>query len=324
MQYGCIGEKLKHSFSKEIHAAFADYTYELCEMPHEALADFFREKDFRGINVTIPYKEAVMCFLDEIDESAKAIGAVNTIVNREGRLYGYNTDFYGMTELIRRIGVPLKGKKIAVLGSGGTSRTACAVATALGASTVLRVGRNEKDGIIGYERLCSEHRDLQYLINTTPCGMYPYAEGREGMRAAAVDVGDFPMLAGVADAVYNPLRSQLVLDARSRGIPAEGGLSMLVAQAVRAAELFLNQVLPPHTVDRVLREVSAEKENIVLIGMPACGKSSVGAELARLLDRKLIDLDRRIEEREQRSIPEIFASQGEQVSEILPTFIMYL
>ena len=312
MQYGCIGEKLGHSFSKEIHAAFADYTYELCEMPHEALAAFFQKKDFLGINVTIPYKEAVMQYLDEIDESAKRIGAVNTVVNRGGRLYGYNTDFYGMRELIARIGVSLAGKKVAVLGSGGTSRTACAVAASLGADSVLCVGRSEKEGIISYEKLYREHQDLQYIINTTPCGMYPYPEGREGMRAAAVDVAAFGRLEGVADAVYNPLRSQLVLEAQARGIPARGGLFMLVAQAVRAAELFLDTKLPPDTTARVLRDMTEEKENIVLVGMPASGKSSVGAALAERLGRELIDLDRCIEEEAGQSIPEIFRSVGEQ------------
>lgn len=311
MQYGCIGEKLGHSFSKEIHAAFADYTYELCEMPCDALKDFFQKKEFLGINVTIPYKEAVIPFLDEIDVAAKSIGAVNTVINRGGRLYGYNTDFDGMNELIARVGVPLGGKKVAVLGSGGTSRTACAVAASLGAATVLRVGRTEKEGTISYERLLSEHRDLQYIINTTPCGMYPYAEGREGMRAAAVDVGDFPMLLGVADAVYNPLRSQLVLDAQKRNIPALGGLSMLVAQAVRAAELFTDRTLPRDTTDRVLSGMLRQKENVVLIGMPSSGKSSVGARLAELLERPFVDLDRCIEERTGRSIPEIFATVGE-------------
>ena len=311
MQYGCIGERLGHSFSKEIHAALADYSYELCEMPRDALAEFFSKKDFLGINVTIPYKEAVMAFLDEIDESAKSIGAVNTIVNRGGRLCGYNTDFYGMSVLIDRVGVSLEGKKVAVLGSGGTSRTACAVASSLGADTVLRVGRTEREGTVSYERLLAQHRDLQYIINTTPCGMFPYPEGREGMRAAAVDVADFPLLEGVADAVYNPLRSQLVLDAQKRGVLALGGLSMLVAQAVRAAELFLGRAFPKDTVDRVLRDVTVEKENIVLIGMPACGKSSVGAALSRRLGREFVDLDRLIEQETQKSIPEIFSSVGE-------------
>ena len=312
MQYGCIGEKLGHSFSKEIHAALADYTYELCEMPYDALEGFFEKKEFLGINVTIPYKEAVIPFLDEIDEAANRIGAVNTVVNRGGRLCGYNTDFYGMSDMISRVGVSLKGKKIAVLGSGGTSRTACAVAASLGAATVLRVGRTERQGCIDYERLYSEHRDLQYIINTTPCGMYPYPEGRDGMRAAAVDVARFPRLEGVIDAVYNPLRSQLVLEAQKRGIPALGGLSMLVAQAVRAAELFLDTAFPKATVDRVLRKMTAQKENIVLIGMPACGKSSVGAALAEMLGRSFVDLDRCIEERAGKSIPELFSTVGEQ------------
>ena len=312
MQYGCIGEKLGHSFSAQIHAALADYTYELCEMPREALSEFFEKKQFMGINVTIPYKEAVLPFLDEIDEAANSIGAVNTIVNRAGRLCGYNTDFYGMCVLIDRVGVSLQGKKVAVLGSGGTSRTACAVARSLGADTVLRVGRTEREGTIGYERLLAEHRDLQYIINTTPCGMYPYPEGREEMRAAAVDVTLFRSLEGVADAVYNPLRSQLVLDAQKQGVRALGGLCMLVAQAVRAAELFLGKTFPKDTVAHVLRELTVQKENIVLIGMPACGKSSVGEQVAKMLKREFVDLDRLIESQTGQSIPDIFSSVGEK------------
>lgn len=311
MQYGCIGERLGHSFSKQIHAELADYQYELCELSRDELPRFFAEKRFSGINVTIPYKETVIEYLWALDEQAKSIGAVNTIVNRDGRLYGYNTDFYGMSVLIERIGVPLHGKKVAVLGGGGTSRTACAVASALGARTVLRVGRQEREGSISYERLLSEHRDIQYIINTTPCGMYPYPEGREGMRAAAVDVGDFRSLLGVADAVYNPLRSQLVLDAQKRGIPAMGGLVMLVAQAVRAAELFLDRRLPEDSIDRILSGMLGQKENLVLIGMPACGKSSVGAALSKKLGREWIDLDRLIEAKTGKSIPEIFSTLGE-------------
>ncbi len=305
MQYGCIGEHLTHSFSKEIHALFADYSYELCELAPTEIAGFLTKREFCGINVTIPYKETVIPFLDEIDEQARAIGAVNTIVNRQGRLCGYNTDFYGMSALIRRIGVEIKGKKVAVLGTGGTSRTACAVARAMGACEVLRVSRSARDGAIDYQTLYEQHADVRFLINTTPCGMYPR------IRGAAVELTKLPCVEGIADAVYNPLRPQLVLDAQARGIPAEGGLFMLVAQAIRASEIFLDVRYPAEVLERVFRTVLASKENIVLIGMPGCGKTTVGGLLAKRLNRPLLDLDACIVEAAGKPIPEIFAQSGE-------------
>ncbi len=305
MQYGCIAERLGHSFSREIHAHLADYAYELCEIAPDALEEFLTARDFCGINVTIPYKERVIPYLSEIDEEARMIGAVNTIVNRGGRLCGYNTDFYGMSALIGRLGLCLAGKKVAVLGSGGTSRTACAVAKAMGADRILRVSRTAKADAIDYEALRTEHADIQILINTTPCGMYPHPD------AAAVDVADFLALEGVIDAVYNPLRPKLVMEARARGIPAEGGLYMLVAQAVRASEIFLDIQYPKEIVERVYQKMLAQKENIVLVGMPGSGKSTVGALLAARLGRPFLDTDDLIVARAGKPISEIFSEVGE-------------
>ena len=311
MEYGCIGERLGHSFSAEIHRELADYQYEIREIAPEALDDFMVERPFRGINVTIPYKERVIPHLDEIDGMARAVGAVNTVVNRDGRLCGYNTDVYGMTRLIERIGLQLDGKKVAILGTGGTSRTARAVAKSLGAATVLTVGRAARESVIDYDTLYRTHTDVEILINTTPCGMFPYPNGRDGIAAAAVDVSRFPNLRGVVDAVYNPLRSRLVLDAQKRGIAAEGGLFMLVAQAVRACEIFLGYDLPSNTCERVFQRILREKENLVLIGMPASGKSTVGALLAESSGRSLVDSDDLIVEAAGREISEIFRSDGE-------------
>lgn len=322
MQYGCIGEHLKHSFSAEIHRALADYSYEICEVAREDLNLFMEKKEFCGINVTIPYKELVIPHLYYISEQAKQIGAVNTIVNREGRLFGYNTDFYGMQSLIERLGVPLCGKKLAVLGSGGTSHTAIAVAKALGADPVLCVGRRQKDGVIDYDMLYREHADLQFLINTTPCGMYPYPDGNDKMPATAVDLSRFASLEGVVDAVYNPLRSQLILDARAKSIPAEGGLYMLVAQAVRASEIFLDTTYPEETVGRVYQGVLRQKENLILSGMPGSGKSTVGAILAKRLGMKLFELDAEIEREAGTSISHIFETQGEKAFRDLETRII--
>ena len=310
MKYGLIGEHLPHSFSKEIHAKIADYTYELYELEKTELDGFMKKKDFVAINVTIPYKKDVIPYLSEIDENAKRIGAVNTIVNRNGRLFGYNTDFYGMRALIQKIGLDLKGKKIAVLGTGGTSNTAVAVCEALGARQILVVGRIARNGVISYEDLYRYHTDADILINTTPCGMYPYPNGNEKIAGTAIDLSAFSKPEGAVDAVYNPLRPNFIMDAAERGIPAEGGLYMLVAQAVAAAEKFMDKSLDPAITDRIFSEIRASKENIVLSGMPGSGKSTVGKYLAHKLKRKFIDTDEEIVKSTGKEITEIFAEVG--------------
>lgn len=312
MQYGCIGEHLGHSFSAEIHALLADYKYEICEVARDSLDDFMRRRDFCGINVTIPYKQAVIPYLYYVDESAKAIGAVNTVVNRDGRLYGYNTDVYGMTKLINRIGIDMQGKKVAILGTGGTSKTARAVSSALGAREIITVSRRAGDGSASYEDLYSDHADVEVIINTTPCGMYPYADGGADRVATPVDVSRFPALCGVVDAVYNPLRTNLILDARDRGIPSEGGLYMLVAQAVRASEIFLDTVYPDDVCESVYGRILKSKENVVLCGMPSSGKSTVGRLLSERLSRSFVDTDEVIVDVEKCQITDIFRERGEK------------
>lgn len=306
MQYGCIGEKLGHSFSKLIHNELTDYEYELKELAEDAVADFMRAKDFKAINVTIPYKQTVIPFLDHIDPVAQSIGAVNTIVNKNGVLYGYNTDFYGLKSLLEKNNIVLSGKKVLILGSGGTSKTAYAVAKAMGAGVVYRVSRTAKEDCITYEEAKQQHRDADVLINTTPAGMFPKVTG------AAVDMEDYPRVSGVADAVYNPLRSTLVLSAQQKGINAVGGLYMLVAQAAKAVEYFLETTLPQSETDRVFQKLAAQKENIVLIGMPGCGKSSVSEALAALTGRKTVDTDVLITQKAGKPISQIFEELGEQ------------
>lgn len=305
MQYGCIGERLKHSFSPEIHARLGNYRYELCEIEPHNLERFLLEKNFLGINVTIPYKEAVIPYLSEIDAHAKEIGAVNTIVNRNGRLCGYNTDFYGMKAMIERMGLSLCQKKVAVLGTGGTSRTARAVAAAMGAGEILAVSRRAGEGVVSYEQLYADHADVQIFINTTPCGMFPHPD------SVAVDLTRFPRLEGVADAVFNPLRPQLVTNAKGLAIPAEGGLFMLVAQAVRASEIFFDCTYPAEIAERIYQKLSRKKENIVLVGMPASGKSTVGRLLAERLGREFYDSDELVVKTAGKSIPDIFREDGE-------------
>ena len=301
MEYGLLGEKLGHSFSPQIHRALAGYDYQLLPTPPEAVEDLFARRAFQGLNVTIPYKQTVMPLCDEIDPRAAAIGAVNTVVNRGGRLTGYNTDIDGFLYLARRAEVDMAGKKVVILGGGGTSRTARAAAVELGARETVTISRRGADN---YQNL-SRHADAQVLINTTPVGMYP----RCGQ--AAVSLDSFPALEGVLDVVYNPLRTALILAAEERGLPCSGGLPMLVAQAWRAAELFTGAPIPEGRVEEVLQELAAAQRNVVLVGMPGCGKTTVGRRLAERLGKDFVDLDEEIVRRAGRPIPEIFSREGE-------------
>ena len=285
MQYGLIGEKLSHSFSKEIHESLASYSYELCEIARENLADFLAKREFSAINVTMPYKKEVIPHLDEVSEVANELQAVNCIVNKTGRLYGYNTDYFGMRDLILRSRIDLSGKKVLILGTGGTSRTSSLVCKDLGADKIIRVSRNANDGAITYEEAYKNHIDADVIINTTPVGMYPDCEN------SPLDLSNFSNLCAVFDAVYNPLRTKLVIDAKAKGIYAEGGLYMLVSQAVHALELFIDTKFDNDKTNEIYSKILKEKENIILIGMPSCGKTTVGNILAEKLSRKLIDLD---------------------------------
>lgn len=304
MQYGLIGEKLGHSFSAEIHARLGGYTYILQELQQEELDDFFTRRDFTGINVTIPYKQEVIPYLDIVDETALRIGTVNTVVNRDGKLHGYNTDFYGLRALIQHNGFSLRDKTVLILGSGGTSKTAVAVAEDLGCRCAVRVSRTAKDGGITYQQAAAEYTNAHYIINTTPCGMYP------NNGETPIDLADYPDLEGVIDVVFNPLRTKLVCDALACGIPAVGGLYMLVAQAARAMELFTGVSADITRIDAIYNDLLHQKENVVLIGMPSCGKTTVGQLLAKRWGRNMVDTDALIEESEG-SIPDLFAEKGE-------------
>lgn len=304
-KYGCIGKKLTHSFSKDIHSRLADYEYELIELGEEEIEPFFEKKDFEAVNVTIPYKETVIPYLDSVSDIARRIGAVNTVVNRGGKLFGYNTDYYGMKALIGRVGLDLRGKKVLVLGTGGTSKTARVVASDMGASEILTVSRRKADEHITYDEATSLHSDAHIIINTTPSGMYP------AVQAVPIDITPFTSLEGVIDAVYNPLSTNLVLDAKARGIKAEGGLFMLVMQAVAAVEKFLDTELEKDIAERVFASVLGSKENIVLTGMPGSGKSTVG-KLLNVDGYEFIDTDAEIEKRCDCSIKELIEREGEK------------
>ena len=305
MEYGLIGEKLGHSYSKLIHEKLGYYSYDLVEISKDRLESFIKEKDFKGINVTIPYKEAVIPFLDFIDEGAKAIGAVNTIVNKAGKLYGYNTDFYGLLNLLKETGFDFAGKKVLVLGTGGTCKTAKAVLEALRVKDIVVVSRSKSDNTVTYEEACEYHKDADFIVNTTPSGMYPNIE------AQAIDLSGFSKLSGVADVIYNPLRTRILLQAESMNIPAYSGLKMLVYQAIVAAEYFLDKKIDIKVSDSIFKYVRSLNENIVLIGMPGAGKTTIGKKLSKLLNMDFVDTDALIEKRENRKITDIFSQSGE-------------
>lgn len=310
MRVGLIGNPLGHSFSPRLHAAFGTADYELHPIPAEALPAFFRERAFEGVNVTIPHKIAVIPLLDELHPSAEECGAVNTVVNRGGKLTGYNTDIFGMSFALAHAGISLSGRHVVILGSGGTSHTARALAKREGAASVTVVSRS---GEVNYSNI-SELVETEIVINTTPVGMFPHAD------ASPVDLTVFPRLKGVFDAVFNPLRTRLIEQAENLGVPVASGLLMLTAQAKAASILFrggdYSEPSPASEVGaeilNVWREVTAELTNIVLIGMPSSGKTTVGTLLAERLRRPLIDTDAETERRTGKTVPELFAEGGEE------------
>ena len=306
MKYGCIGEHLSHSFSKEIHNLLCDYEYEIKEIPRDELDEFMEKKDFFAINVTIPYKELVIPHLYYISDEARAIGAVNTVVNRGGRLYGYNTDFLGMKSLILKNNMDFCGRKVVILGTGGTSKTARAVSESLGAKEIITVSRQKSHIAIDYDEMYLNHTDADYIINTTPVGMYP------DIYKSPVDLKKFKFLSGVIDAIYNPLSSMLVSDAKEMGIKASGGLYMLVKQAAYAAEKFIDTHISEEKSEQVYKKILSDKENIVLIGMPSSGKTTIGYRLSNLLGKEMIDTDEMIVKREGKEISKIFEEYGEE------------
>lgn len=300
--FGLLGRKLGHSWSVPIHTALGCQGYRLIELEPEALPAFLRETDIGGCNVTIPYKRDVMPYCDVIDDAAQAIGSVNTLVRRkDGRLYAWNTDAAGFCYMLRRAGIDVAGGKVVILGSGGASLTAQAMCRHLGAREVVVISRSGENN---YENL-SRHADADIVVNTTPVGMFP------GNGAAPVDLTAFPACRGVADVVYNPRRTALLLQAEALGIPCTDGLPMLVAQAKAAEEHFFETSIPDSENERILAQLRQETANIVLIGMPGCGKTTVGEALARLTGREAIDIDQRIVQTAGRSIPDIFTRDGE-------------
>ena len=302
LKCGLLGRKLGHSYSPAIHGMLSDYSYQLFEREPEELEDFLLRGDWDGINVTIPYKKSVLPYCRELSPLARELGSVNTLVRgRDGSLFGDNTDAYGFESLVRKSGIDPRGKKALVLGSGGASVTVAAVLKRLGAARVIVISRSGQDNYGNIQK----HADAQIIANTTPVGMYP----NNGQ--AAVDLRVFPHCEGVLDVVYNPARTALLLQAEELGIPRAGGLYMLVAQAKRSSEIFTGSSIPDSEIERIEHILSAQMQNIVLIGMPSSGKSTVAAALGERLGRPVYEADALIEEEAGMDIPAIFAAHGE-------------
>lgn len=301
-RYGLIGKTLKHSLSPEIHKHFYDYNYSLIELEENQVGSFLKEENFNAVNVTIPYKETVMPFLTKIDLLAQKIGCVNTIKREaDGSLTGYNTDYFGFLYLLKSNGIVVENKKVIVLGSGGASKTVCTVLNDLGAKNVTVISRSGEDN---YQNI-SKHFDAQIIVNTTPVGMFP------NNLETPLDLSNFNCVQAVVDVIYNPLKTKLLLDAQKLNINCVNGLGMLVAQAKMAAEIFLDKKIDDSEIERVIKIIEKQTQNIVLVGMPGAGKSTIAKELAIILNRQVFDTDSYIEEKVQKTIPQIFNENGE-------------
>jgi shikimate dehydrogenase len=302
IKYGLLGERLSHSYSKIIHNRLGNSGYELFSVDKTNLEKILTAREFAGLNITIPYKKHAVAFCDRLSDTAKAVGSVNTLVFENGELVGHNTDYAGFSYMARRAGISFERMRVLILGSGGTSLTARAVASDEGAKEITVISRS---GEANYGNI-HRHFDCDILVNTTPVGMYP-DNGR-----SLVNLDNFTNLRGVIDVIYNPLRTALLFDALERGIPCTNGLSMLVSQAGFAHELFFNTRVDDKTVQNVLSSVERDMSNIVLIGMPGCGKSTIGKIAARKLKRRFIDTDALIEKKTGKFIPDIFSEDGEE------------
>ena len=312
MQCGLLGRKLAHSYSPQIHSCLGEYSYSIYEKEPEELEVFLRNGSFTGLNVTIPYKKDVIPFCDRLSDRAKQLGAVNTIVRQaDNTLIGHNTDYFGFLSMVSRSGLNVSGKKVLVLGSGGASATAVAVLTELGANVII-ISRSGPDN---YENI-KRHADASVIVNTTPVGMYP------NTGESPVNLNFFPQLEGVLDLIYNPARTQLLMDAENRGLVAVNGLWMLVAQAKESAEWFTDTSIPDAVIDPIYRKLRRQMENIILIGMPGSGKSTVGKLIAEKSGRKFVDSDAVIEVQAGISIPDIFKRSGEAGFRELETAVL--
>ncbi|MBO5859574.1 MAG: AAA family ATPase [Clostridia bacterium] len=300
--FGLLGRKLTHSLSPQIHSLLCDYEYKLYPTEPEKLDEFFADTTLKGFNVTIPYKVEAFNRCPELSETAKKVGSVNTVIRKpDGTLYGDNTDYFGFLYMAKKIGCDFKGKKVLILGSGGASLTAQLVAADEGAKEIIVVSRGGENN---YNNL-SLHYDADVIVNTTPVGMYP----NNGERL--IDLSQFSNCRKAIDMIYNPARTVFLLDAQKLGIDCINGLPMLVAQALRAAEIFTGKEFSLSEIDRIHDIILANQKNVVLIGMPGCGKSTIARLLSEKLGRECVDTDSLIVDKSNESIPQIFEKYGE-------------
>ena len=305
MEYGLIGEHLKHSFSKDIHEYIAGYNYEIREIKKEELSSFLLKRDFKAINVTIPYKEAVIAYLDYISPEAKAVGAVNCIVNKNNKLYGYNSDVYGFLDLLKKNDIVIKDKYCLILGNGGASKAVNAALEMLGAKQILKASILKEKDCLDYDEI-KKHKEIEIIINSTPVGMYPNNDN------SLISLDDFPSLEAFVDVIYNPLRTNSVIQAELKGIKAIGGLYMLVGQAVKAIEIFLDKKLDEEILNKTYEKILKEHQNIVLIGMPSSGKSTIAKKLSEITHLPVVEMDEEIIKIIKMPIKNYFAKFGEK------------
>ena len=304
MEYGLIGENLSHSFSEFIHSEFNLYNYKLYNLSEDELDVILKSKKFKGLNVTIPYKKAVIKYCDVLDETVKKIGSANTLDIKNNCLKAYNTDYFGLKYTMDRSNIFLKNKKIMILGSGGTSLTARALAEDLGASEIITVSRS-LDEKVNYINIY-DYNFVDIIINTTPVGMYP------NNLCELVDISRFKNLSGVVDVIYNPLKSKLLMKSKELKIPTAGGLPMLVAQAKASAEIFSGVEIDDLIIEKIIKKLCFKISNIALIGMPGCGKTTLSKILSDKLSKKFIDIDQEIQKYFQEKISDIFKIHGEE------------
>ena len=313
MKIGLIGKSLTHSYSKQIHDSLSKNNYQLINLDEDEFIEFIKKRNFNGINITIPYKEKVIPYLDEMDETSSMVGSVNCVVNNQGRIIGYNTDVYGFEKLLEKYKIEVSGRKILVLGSGGTSKTVKHVLIKQKAKEIYIVSRIKQKGTITYEEAKTLF-DINVIVNTTPYGMMPNYED-----SSLVDLSYFPYLESVVDVIYNPLKTQLIIDAKIKGCKVASGLYMLVQQAIKSHELFLKKKYSDSVVNKIFNSILLKESNLVFIGMPSCGKSTASLSVSRVLNKKRYDTDEEIEKEQKMKIKDIFSKNGEEYFRKLET-----
>ncbi len=317
MKYGLIGEHLGHSYSKIIHETWGGYPYTLMEMDRAQLDVFLKERNFSAVNVTIPYKQTVIPYLDQLEPAAEKIKAVNTIIQHEGRLIGANTDYDGFIQMLIMNQIEVTGKKVLVLGNGGAAQAVCAALGDLQAGSIIKVKRNPSAETILYETCYRDHSDAQVIVNTSPVGMFP------DIQNCPIDLDRFDRLESVADVIYNPLKTQLLIAAEEKGCQIASGMGMLVAQAAKAMEYFIHRSVKEEEIRHMTEQLIQQKQNLALIGMPGSGKTTISRRLAKECGMEWVELDDWIVERIGMPIREFFVQYGEEKFRDIETAVVW-